>query len=100
MRDSVLMRRVIATALRLKSPDGRRTLFAAPIVIDPTLELGYALAWRQQSFNTVLSHDTPSLITLALILRPGDTFLDVGANVGFYSSVLSRMAYVFPNVWF
>jgi FkbM family methyltransferase len=95
IKGNVRLRRLIAMALRIRQ-DGRLELFGSPVVVDPTLELGYALAWRQQEFSTVLRNDVPLLISLAGLLGPDDTFLDIGANVGFYSSILSRMKNIFP----
>ena len=34
---------------------------------------------------------------VALLLRPGDVFVDIGANVGLYSSILSRFANAYPE---
>jgi FkbM family methyltransferase len=40
------------------------------------------------------------LITLSMIVRSGDTFLDIGANVGLFSSVLSRVRNIASDVKF
>src|SRR5215467_9142991 len=99
LKGSLGVRRAITAVLRIRR-DGRLDLFGSRVVVDPTLELGYALAWRQQAFSTVLRHDAPLLISLATLLGPADTFLDIGANVGLYSSVLSRMKSVYPQMAF
>src|SRR2546422_115168 len=37
-----------------------------------------------------------AVAALALIVSPGDTFVDVGANVGLFVSGVSRLSYLFP----
>ena len=99
IRRSVLLRRIAA---RLMRGDGEHVLqlFGAELVVDPRWELGYVLAAWQQRRSTTLNNDSPVLISLALLLQPGDTFLDIGANAGLYSVVLGRMRQVWPQVAF
>jgi FkbM family methyltransferase len=46
--------------------------------------LSFQLFWRGTQF-----YEPITTLVLQELLRPGDTFLDVGANIGFYSLVLS-----------
>lgn len=52
-------------------------------------ESGYLNAAKNTSGSVVLRQEVSSLLNLALLLAPGDTFVDVGANVGFYSAAVS-----------
>jgi FkbM family methyltransferase len=72
-------------------------LFGAILCIDTREEIGLWRAARIADENIIFRDEVASLLNLALLLRPGDTFVDVGANVGLYSSVLSRLRNVFPN---
>jgi FkbM family methyltransferase len=69
-------------------------LFGATLRIDTREEIGLWRAARMADENVVFRDEVASLLNVALLLRPGDTFIDVGANVGLYSSVLSRLRHV------
>jgi FkbM family methyltransferase len=47
--------------------------------------------------NVIFRDEVASLLNLALLLQPGDTFVDVGANVGLYTAALSRLRHIFPE---
>jgi FkbM family methyltransferase len=63
-------------------------------------EIGYVRAATISTSNIVFRDEIASLICVALILEPQDTFVDIGANVGLYSSVIGRYQYMFPNMSF
>jgi FkbM family methyltransferase len=73
-------------------------LFGAALRIHTREEIGLWRAARMADENVVFRDEVASLLNLALLFRPGDTFVDVGANVGLYSTVLSRLRHAFPNV--
>jgi FkbM family methyltransferase len=98
-RRSTLLRHATAWLLQ-QDRDRKLELFGAPLVANPRWELGYIYAERQQRYSNTLKNDLPILISLALILEPTDTFLDIGANVGLYSSVLGRIKCLFPQLAF
>jgi FkbM family methyltransferase len=72
-------------------------LFGASLRIDTREEIGLWRAARMAEENIIFRDEVASLLNVALLLRPGDTFVDVGANVGLYSSVLSRLRNVSPD---
>ena len=72
-------------------------LFGAPLHINTRDEIGLWRAAKMANENVVFRDEVASLLNLALLLQPGDTFVDVGANVGLYTSVLSRLRNVFPK---
>jgi len=89
--------RVWLTRLFVRSRDTDVHLFGTRLRINTREEIGLARAERLSAHNIVLRDEIPTLLNLSLLLRPGDVFVDVGANVGLYSSVLSRFAHAYPE---
>jgi FkbM family methyltransferase len=91
-----------ASVIRLLLPDmdERVELFGSALHINKRKEAGYWRAQRLARSSPVLWRETGSMISLALILEPGDTFVDVGANVGLFSSCLVRFRSVQPSMRF
>jgi FkbM family methyltransferase len=94
--------RVHASLIRLLLPDvqERIELFGSALQIDKRKEAGYWRAHRLSRRSQVLWSEAGTLLSLALILQPGDTFIDVGANVGLFSSALVRFRRLQPSVRF
>ena len=73
---------------------GNRTiplrLLGTTIWANTVKENGYCRAQRLASFNSLWREEVPVLISLAMLLENGDTFVDIGANVGVFSATLSR----------
>jgi FkbM family methyltransferase len=88
------------TRLFVPSRDMDLQLFGAPLRINSREEIGLARAWRQSDQNIIFRDEVATLLNLSLLLQPGDVFVDVGANVGLYSSILSRFANAFPKTKF
>jgi FkbM family methyltransferase len=84
--------------LLLPDEDARIELFGSPLVINKRREAGYWRAYRTARSSAVLCHETGSLLSLAMLLQPGDTFVDVGANVGLYSAAFARMRHLRPGL--
>lgn len=66
--------------VRAQLPDGRSLRLASV----SQNYLSFELFWKGTNY-----YEPITTLLLRELLRPGDTFLDVGANVGFYSLVLS-----------
>ena len=92
--------RVALTRLLIPSRESDIALFGSRLRINTREEIGLWRAAKMAEGNVVFRDEVASLLNLALLLRPGDTFVDVGANVGLYSSILSRVAEVFPDTNF
>lgn len=93
--------RAFITRLLVPDRDIDITLAGVPIRINRRREIGYYRAYRASQGNIVFRDELASLMNLALILERGDTFVDVGANVGLYSAVLGRLCRVWPeNRWY
>lgn len=69
-----------------------------PLCINSWEESGYLNAARNTSGSVVLRKEISSLLNLALLLAPGDTFVDVGANVGLYTAALARLKRLQPGL--
>ena len=70
-------------------------LYGSRLRINKRKEVGYLNAYKRAQFSMVLQHESGVLATLALLLEPTDTFVDIGANVGLYASIVSRVGSVF-----
>lgn len=73
-------------------------LFGSRLRVNTRKEIGYVSAYRASQRSLALRDESGVLATLALLLQPADTFVDVGANVGLYSSVVARARQVYPRV--
>jgi FkbM family methyltransferase len=92
--------RVWLTRLFVPSRDLDLQLFGAPLRINSREEIGLARAGRQSNSNIIFRDEVATLLNLSLLLQPGDVFVDIGANVGLYSSILSRFANAYPATKF
>jgi len=72
------------------------SLFGVPLRIDKVREHGYLRASRIASLSSVFGDEAPVLVKLAALVPHVDTFIDAGANVGLYSSVLGRLQRLYP----
>jgi len=73
-------------------------LYGARLRINERKDIGYLNAYKRAQLSVVFRHEAGVLTTLALLLEPTDTFVDIGANVGLYSSVVARLEHVFPKL--
>jgi FkbM family methyltransferase len=89
--------RVWLTRLLVRSRDFDIQMFGATLRINSREEIGLARAARQSTSNIIFRDEVATLLNLALLLQPGDVFVDIGANVGLYSSILSRFANAYPE---
>ena len=76
------------------------TLFGTRLHINTIKEHGYLRAARKLGFHSALQDEAGALLTLSLLLCPGDTFVDVGANVGLFACTLARRRLLSDDVRF
>lgn len=76
------------------------TLCGSHLRINSRREFGYLRASKLAQSNWILRHEIGVLMSIGFLLEPGDTFLDVGANIGLYTAIFSRAASVFPKMRF
>lgn len=53
-------------------------------------ENGYLRASKLSSQSSLLRDEIPIFLSLSMILGKGDSFVDVGANIGIFSSIIAR----------
>lgn len=75
-------------------------LLGARLCVNTRQEIGYLAAQKMARVSIPLGGDAGILATLAMLIEPEDTFVDVGANVGLYSAVLARAGGIFPRMKF
>lgn len=88
--------RIFLTRLFVPSREADIQIFGAALHINTREEIGLWRAARSAENNIILRHEAATLLNLAMVLQPGDVFIDVGANVGLFSSVLSRYRHLYP----
>jgi FkbM family methyltransferase len=89
--------RVWLTKLFVPSRDFDVEMFGTRLRINSREEIGLARAGRQATSNIIFRDEVATLLNLSMLLQPGDVFVDCGANVGLYSSILSRFANAYPE---
>ena len=67
------------------------TLFGSRLTINSLRENGYLRAFRSARGLSLWRDESSTLLALASVLRPGDTFVDVGANIGVFCCTISRL---------
>lgn len=70
--------------------DSTIRIFGTPLRINSLKEHGYLRASRKLDYHSALRDEAGVLLTLALIIDRGDTFIDVGANVGLFACTIAR----------
>ena len=73
-------------------------LMGVKLVINRMRENGYLRASRKVRSSSALSDEMGALVTLAGLLRPGDTFVDGGANVGLFCCTMARFRATTPGL--
>jgi FkbM family methyltransferase len=91
------LRRAATRAIYGKS-DQPITLLGARLTVNSELENGYLRAFRKSRFISVFRDEAGILVNLANLISDNCTFLDVGANIGIFSAVMSRFARIRRNV--
>lgn len=66
-------------------------LLGACLRVNSIKEHGYLRSSRLAQKSTLLRDELPVIINLAALLNDGDTFVDIGANVGIFSLTLARI---------
>lgn len=92
--------RVQLTRMLMPDREVEIQIFGAPLHISTRGEIGLWRAAKIADENVIFRDEAASLLNLALLLQPNDVFIDIGANVGLYSSVLSRYRNIFPAAKF
>jgi FkbM family methyltransferase len=75
-------------------------LLGTTVRVHSIKEHGYLRSSRMARSSTLWRDEVPIIINLAALLCDGDTFVDIGANVGIYSLTLARIRRILPNTRF
>jgi len=65
-------------------------MFGTKLLVNTLKEHGYLRASRLCRKSSLLRDEIAILVNLAFVLSDNDTFVDIGANVGFYSHTMTR----------
>jgi FkbM family methyltransferase len=74
------------------------TLLAGDYVVHTVREHGLFRASRLAQTCSLFRDELPVLIHLAGLLRNGDTFLDIGANIGVFAANIASLQVLFPDL--
>jgi FkbM family methyltransferase len=91
------LRRAVTRALE-GTKDQEVSLLGSRLCVNALREHGYLRASRLALKSSVFGDEAAVLIHLAGLLSHVDTFVDVGANVGLYSTVLGQMQRILPKL--
>lgn len=72
-------------------------LLDTELEINSLRESGYYRAFNISQNSSFLRDELSVLMNISTILGKDDTFVDVGANIGIFSSLMSRLAHIYPN---
>lgn len=93
------LRQFVTTILE-GNRDVRVNLLGTSMCINTVKEHGYLRTSRLSESSCLLRDELPVIINLALLLQRGDSFVDIGANVGVYVCTLARMRKVVDGMHF
>jgi FkbM family methyltransferase len=92
-----LIRRFV-TKLLAGDRERKVTLLTGDCLVHTVREHGLFRASRLARTCSVFRDETPVLIHLAALLRDGDTFLDIGANIGVFAITIARFRTLYPDL--
>jgi FkbM family methyltransferase len=72
-------------------------LLDTELEINTLRESGYYRAFTTSKNSSFLRDELSVLMNISMILDKDDTFVDVGANIGIFSSLISRFCHIYPN---
>jgi FkbM family methyltransferase len=73
------------------------TVLGTRLRVNSIKEHGYLRASRLAAKSSLLNDELAPLLNLACLIQDGDTFVDVGANVGIYARTYARFSQIYPN---
>jgi FkbM family methyltransferase len=91
-----LIRRFI-TKLFAGDRERKVALLARDYLVHTVREHGFFRASRLARTCSLFRDELPVLIHLAGLLRDGDTFLDIGANIGIFAANIAKFRVLFPD---
>jgi len=92
-----LIRRFV-TKLLAGDCERKVTLLAGDYLVHTVREHGLFRASRLARTCSLFRDEVPVLVHLAGLLRNGDTFLDIGANIGVFAANIASFRVLFPDL--
>lgn len=83
--------RLMVTKWFYGNKDTRINLAGTSLLINATKENGYLRAYKAAQRSSLWRDEIATVCALFATLRPGDLFVDVGANIGLFSCLVSRV---------
>lgn len=82
--------RRLVTKLLFGDKNRQIELCGSDFTVNSLSENGYVRAWRSARNSSLLRDELPVVLNLVALSADSDAFVDVGANIGFYSTIMSR----------
>jgi FkbM family methyltransferase len=92
-----LLRRFL-TSILVGTREVKVVLLAREIQVHTAREHGYFRASKLSQTCSLFRDELPVLLHLAGLLQDGDTFLDVGANIGIFCVNIASFRTIYPNL--
>src|SRR6516164_1031602 len=91
------LRRLVSTLL-YGNKDNEVSFFDTKLYINSIKENGYFRAARYAQRSSVFKDEVSPLINISNLISNNSTFIDVGANVGLFSSTMARFQNIYPDL--
>jgi len=83
--------RSFITRLLFGSANHEINLFGTHLLVNALRENGYYRAFKAARYRSLWRDEVSTLCALFTVLRPGDLFVDVGANIGVFACSVARI---------
>jgi FkbM family methyltransferase len=90
--------RKILSMLIYGNKDNEICLFDTRLFINSIKENGYFRAAKYAQRSSVFKDEISPLINISNLISASSTFIDVGANVGLFSSTMARFQNIYPDL--
>lgn len=91
------LRRFVSNLIEGDS-DRKVEIIGTTLWINSIKEHGYLRTSRLAARSSFLRYECPPLFAVVALLMDGDTFVDVGANVGIWSLTVARLTPILPRI--
>ena len=93
--------RLLVTRLLEKDRTDFVNVIGTTVFANSIKEHGYTRAQRLARRSSLLRDELPSMLNVAAVFSAGDTFVDVGANVGMWCCTMARLRRLHPRtaIW-
>lgn len=89
--------RLFISKLLFGNKDLKVKLFGTNLEINTLRESGYFRAFKLSEASSLIRDEISVLMSLSAIAGKNNTFVDVGANIGIFSSIMSQFSRLNPN---